>query len=135
MLGYYRAISVGPSHNYYLGRAQSDLTDWVEYFVEGMACAFEKVVRQMILSHEKGQKDHSQLLRKLDPKQRTSLELFREFAEVTSKQIGDLFGFKPRTNSTLCKKWVEEGYLEITDPSLKSRKYRLAKKYRGLLEH
>lgn len=34
LLGYYRAISVGPSHNYYFGRTESDITEWVEYFTE-----------------------------------------------------------------------------------------------------
>lgn len=134
LLGYYRAISVGPSHNYYFGRAESDITDWVEYFTEGVALAFEKVVTQMIASDEKGEKDHFKLMRSLDPKQRKSLELFREYDVVTSKQIGDLFGFQPRTNAALCKKWVEAGFLEIIDHSLKSRKYSLAKKYKELLD-
>jgi hypothetical protein len=31
------------------------------------------------------------------------------------------------------KKWVEAGFLEIVDPSLKSRKYSLAGKYKELL--
>lgn len=135
LLGYYRAISVGPSHNYYFGRAESDITEWVEYFTEGMAFAFEKVVSQMIASNEKGKKDHSELMRSLDPKQRKSLELFREYDVVTSKQVGDLFGFQPRTNASLCKKWVEAGFLEIVDPSLKSRKYSLASKYKELLNN
>ncbi len=133
LFAYYRAISVGPSHNYYLGRAESDITGWIEYFTEGMAFAFEKVVGQMMANNEKGEKDHSQLMRKLDPKQRKSLELFREYDVVTSKQIGDLFGFKPRTNAALCKKWVESGFLKIADQALKSRKYSLAKKYKELL--
>lgn len=134
LLGYYRAISVGPSHNYYLGRAGSDITNWIEYFTEGMAFAFEKVVNQMIVSNASGEKDHSALLRSLDPKQRKSLELFKEYDVVISKQVGDLFGFQPRTNAALCKKWVELGFLEIVDPSLKSRKYSLAKKYKELLQ-
>tara|TARA_B100001248_G_scaffold262700_1_gene261110 strand:+ start:5997 stop:7091 length:1095 start_codon:yes stop_codon:yes gene_type:complete len=134
LLGYYRAISVGPSHNYYLGRAESDITDWVEYFTEGMAYAFEKVVSQMEVSHTKGEPDHSKLMRTLDPKQRKALELFREYKEVTSKQIGELFGFKPRTNAALCKKWTEAGFLEITDSSFKARKYRLAKRFKALLD-
>jgi Fic family protein len=134
LLGYYRAISVGDSHNYYFGRSESDITDWIEYFTEGMVFAFEKVVAQMIASNEKGEKDHSDLMRTLDPKQRKSLELFREYDVVRSKQIGDLFGFQPRTNSALCKKWVEGGFLEIVDQSFKSRKYSLAKKYRELLD-
>jgi Fic family protein len=134
LLAYYRSISVGPSHNYYFGRAESDISNWVEYFTEGMALAFEKVVSQMILSNEKGEKDHSVLMRTLDPKQRKSLELFREYDVVTSKQIGDLFGFQARTNASLCKKWVEGEFLEIVDQSFKSRKYSLAKKYKELLD-
>ena len=129
LLGYYRAISVGPSHNYYFGRAESDITGWVEYFIEGMAFAFEKVVAQMIASNEQGEKDHSELMRPLDPKQRKCLELFKEYNIVTAKQIGDLFGFQPRTNSALCKKWVEGGFLEIADHSNKARKYKLAPPY------
>jgi Fic family protein len=129
LLGYYRAVSVGPSHNYYFGRAESDITPWVEYFTEGMAFAFEKVVAQMMQSFEKGEKDHSQLLRTLDQKQRKALELFKGYDVVTAKQIGDLFGFQPRTNAALCKKWVECGFLEIVDASNKARKYKLAEPY------
>jgi hypothetical protein len=60
--------------------------------------------------------------------------LFREYDVVTSRQIGQLFGFQPRTNAALCKKWVEAGFLKIVDQGLKSRKYRLANKYKELLD-
>lgn len=133
LLAYYRAISIGPSHNYYLGRAESDITSWIEYFCEGMAYAFEKVIDQMIASQNKGEKDLSNLIRLLDPKQRKALELFKEHKIITSNQIGELFGFKPRTNSALCKKWVDAGFLEVVDPSNKARKYKLAKKYEVLI--
>ena len=129
LLSYYRAISLGPSHNYYFGRAQSDITSWVEYFIEGMAFAFEKVAGQMVASNAKGEKDHSQVLRTLDPKQRKALELFKGYDVVIAKQIGDLFGFQPRTSAALCKKWVECGFLEIVDTSNKARKYKLAEPY------
>jgi Fic family protein len=130
---YYRAISIGPSHNYYFGRETSDITPWIEYFVQGMAWSFEKVVIQMDASQRKGKKDQSQLLRQLDAKKRKALPLFQEFEEVTSKQIGEIFGFRPRTCSALCKKWTEEGFLEIADSSFKARKYRLAKHFQNLL--
>ena len=135
LLAYYRAISVGPSHNYYFGRVESDITNWIEYFTEGMACSFEKVIAQMVTSQEKGGKDHSLLMRTLDPKQRRVLELFREYDVVTSRQVGEIFGFQPRTNAALCKKWVESGFLEITDSSLKARKYRLSDKFKQLLSN
>jgi Fic family protein len=133
LLAYYRAISVGPSHNYYLGRAESDITGWIEYFCEGMACAFEKVVTQMENSRQRGERDGSDLLRTLDPKQRKALELFQQYDVVTSSQIGEIFGFKPRTNSALCKKWIECGFLEVVAPSKKGRSYKLAGKYDVLL--
>ena len=132
--GYYRAISVGPSHNYYFGRAESDITSWVHYFTEGMTIAFEKVVGQMTRSAEKGEKDYSDLMRSLDPKSRKALELFKKYAVVTSQQIGGLFGFKPRTNAALCKKWVDEGFLEIVNASNKARKYKIAPPYEVLVK-
>ena len=133
LFAYYRAISIGPSHNYYEGRAESDITDWIEYFINGMAFAFEKVVAQMSASQNKGEKDYSDLMRTLDPKQRKTLELFQNQDIVISSQIGKLFGFKPRTSSALCKKWVEDGFLEIVDYSNKGRKYKLTKPYIALL--
>lgn len=132
LLDYYRAISIGPSHNYYFGRAESDITGWIEYFINGMAFAFEKVVNQMIASGNKGDKDYTILMKTLDPKQRKALELFQNYNIVTSSQIGELFGFKPRTSTALCKKWVEVGFLEIVDFSNRARKYRLAKQYNVL---
>jgi hypothetical protein len=58
-----------------------------------------------------------------------ALELFKGYDVVTAKQIGDLFGFKPRTNAALCKKWVLGGFLEIVDASNKARKYQLTVPY------
>ncbi len=133
LMAYYRAISVGPSHNYYLGRAEADITGWIEYFCEGMAFACEKVIHQMMTSQQQGEKDHASLLRTLDPKQRKVLELFKTHQIVTSYQIGELFGFKARTNTNLCKKWVEEGFLEIVDPSNKARSYKLAKPFEDMI--
>ena len=129
LLAYYRAISIGPSHNYYFGRVESDITGWIEYFVEGMAFSFEKVVTQMLASQNKGEKDPSALMRTLDPKQRKALELFKNYDVITSNQMGELFGFQSRTHTALSKKWVEAGFLEIVDRSNKARKYRLAKPY------
>ena len=133
LLAYYRAISIGPSHNYYFGRIESDITGWIDYFVGGMAFAFEKVVTQMLDSQNKGEKDHSDLMRTLDPKQRKALGLFINYDVITSSQIGELFGFQPRTNTALCKKWTEAGFLEIVDHSNKARKYKLAKPYDALV--
>lgn len=134
LLDYYQAISIGPSHNYYQGRAESDITKWIEYFLEGMAIACENVVTQMTKSHDQGKKDFSKQLKALDPKQRKALTLFKKYDIVTSKQIGMLFGFQPRTSAALCKKWVESNFLIMVNPSLRARTYALSQQYRPLLD-
>ncbi|MGI4775644.1 MAG: Fic family protein [Janthinobacterium lividum] len=136
---YYQAISVGDSHNYYMGRAEANITEWVEYFICGMKESFENVLKRMSNAHQEITEsrseviDQSHILRKLDPKQRKSLELFEKFEIITSKQIGELFGFKPRTSAKLCAEWVENGFLIVSDRSNKGRKYSLAKQFKDLL--
>ncbi len=83
---------------------------------------------------KKGFSDQSILIRKLDPRQRKALELFQDFETVTSRQIGELFGFKPRTSAALCAKWVKNEFLVVSDPSNKGRKYKLSKQYEVLLK-
>ena len=126
---YYDAISIGTSHNYYLGRAEADITKWLEYFIEGMAISFENVLKRMKESKSEGATDQSTLIRKLDPRQRKVLQLFLKSDTITSAQIGKLFGFKPRTSSALCASWVKDGFLKVADPSNKGRKYKLAKRF------
>ena len=129
---YYKAISVGESHNYCMGRAESNITKWIEYFVEGMATSFENVLRRM--TEVQGLPDQSELIRKLDPRQRKTLQLFQEFDNITSRQIAALFGFKARTSALLCANWVKSGFLNVVDSSNKGRRYKLSEKYRPLIK-
>jgi predicted HTH transcriptional regulator len=112
---------------------EADITKWVEYFVEGMAIAFENVLKRMAKAELQGSVDQDPILRQLDPRQRKALSLFQQFEVVTSKQIGELFGFKPRTSAQICKDWVESGFLEMVDPSNRGRKYKLSTQYKDLL--
>ena len=40
---------ISPGIAKHLMRIESDITGWIDYFVEGMVFAFEKVVNQMVL--------------------------------------------------------------------------------------
>jgi Fic family protein len=130
---YYEAISISDSHNYYMGRAEADITKWVEYFIEGMALSFENVLKRMAEEGTQGSLDQGKLIRTLEPRQRKVLELFQEFETVTSRQIGELFGFQPRTSAQICSNWVKSKFLKIVDPSNKRRTYKLAKQYECLI--
>lgn len=130
---YYEAISIGPSHNYYMGRAEADITQWIDYFLEGMMISFENVLKRMNEAYKQGFPDQTDIICRLDPRQRRVLELFKDFDVITAKQIGELFGFKPRTSSQLCKNWVDVHFLDIIDFSNKNRKYKIGKQYEELI--
>lgn len=122
---YYNALSVGPSHNYYMGRTEENITPWLDYFCTGMLDSFEKVKTHALLEYHKGFDDKSKYLRELDSKQQAVLTLFKKRKIITSKDIQDFFSISQRSASGLCLKWVDNGFLIFNDPAKKSRKYEL----------
>ena len=130
---YYKALTVGPSHNYYMGRAEADITGWIDYFCGGMADSFEHVKSRAQEAAKAGETDASTWLRKLNPRQRKILDLFRQSETITSQDAADLFVISQRSARNLLSTWAEEGFLIIADPAKKSRKYRLGEEYDHLL--
>ncbi len=130
---YYNALSVGESHNYYLGREHADITAWVVYFCEGMADAFANV-RLKASEAAKGEKaDHSALLRELDQRQKQVLSLFAKSKYITTREIAELLNIHPRTALNLCKKWVDSDFIVQHGDVNKSRKYELSVKWLELI--
>ncbi len=127
---YYEALTVGPSHNYYMGRESADLTGWLEYFCHGMTESFENVRKQAESAAVRGQSDQTEAIRRLDPRQRKALELFRTSTSITSRDIEELFGISQRMARVLLADWVTDGFLVIVDPAKKSRKYGLTSAFR-----
>jgi Fic family protein len=130
---YYTALSVGPSHNYYEGRADADITKWVEYFCIGMADAFENVQRRAQEEARSGKSDLSQLLRKLDARQRRVLDLFHKAEWITAADVEKSLSLTARTARHLCQNWVAERFLIVLDPSKKARKYGLNEDFSRLI--
>jgi Fic family protein len=130
---YYDAISRGDHHNYYFGRADADITAWVEYFVLGMQDSFEHVKKRAEEARGKGKADKSKLMRALNPKQRQVLTLFEGQEIITSKDVGALFGFSARSARLLCNTFVKEGFLSVSNKAARNRTYRLADKYEVLI--
>jgi Fic family protein len=130
---YYEALAVGPSHHYYQGRAEADITKWLEYFCEGVAESFENVKKRAREASGSGAHDRSAALRRLDPRQRTALALFSQRDVITSRDIEALFGISQRAARNLLSRWVGEGFLLVADPAKKTRKYELAKEFRQIM--
>jgi Fic family protein len=131
--GYYAALTVGPSHNYYLGRAEAEITGFIDYFSRSMAEAFSAVRAQAARAVERDARDASPLLRQLDPRQRRCLLLYRDQGVATTSEIAAHLGLSPRTVANLCRHWVTEGFLEAHDQSRKGRSYRLGPAYERLI--
>jgi len=130
---YYAGLSVGPSHNYHLGRAESDITPWVSYFVEGMATSFEKVQAQAKNEALSGATDHALMLRDLNPMQRKLLHAFADSSSLTSQQIAEHLGITRRGATYLCKQWLEQGFLKLANTAKKNRTYRLSEEIAAAL--
>jgi Fic family protein len=131
--GYYAALKVGKSHNYYFGRAKADCSGFVEYFCLGMAESFEAVRAQAREAGKPGVPDDSPRLRGLDRIQRSVLGLFRKQQQVSSAELGAYLQLAPRNAGNLAAKWIAAGFLELADASRKMRKYRLAPDYEALV--
>jgi len=117
-----------------MGRAEADITAWVEYFCDGVAESFENVRKRAQKAEGAGAKDYSPLLRRLDPRQRKVLALFRHSDAITNRDIAKLFATSQRTARNLLTSWAENGFLIIVDAANKSRKYGLAHEFRSLLD-
>lgn len=127
--GYYAGLAVGGSHNYYFGRAEGDITPFVEYFCVGMAAAFASVRGRAEQASRQRALNQSPALRQLSPQQRRGLGLFLRTKIVTAKEVAAYFKCSARSAAALCVKWVKAGFLSIENPSTKGRSYRLADAY------
>ena len=128
---YYAALTVG-SHNYYDGRAEGDVTPFVDYFCAGMADAFTKVRAAATGASKAKHVDQSDLVRDLDPRQRRLLALFQKQGSATSAEMAKHLKMSPRTLVLLCKEWLANGFLDTQNAARKNRSYRLGERFRSL---
>jgi Fic family protein len=133
LAAYYKALTVGPSRNYYLGRAEADITGFIDFFCQSMADALGAVRARATEAAARGTgADDSAALRRLDPRKRRLLELFHGTGTATTAAIAAHLGLSPRTVNSLVPRWIEDGFLEIADASRRSRSYRLTPPYERL---
>ena len=150
LAGYYRALAVHPHHNYYEGRADAELTSWVEYFVATLAETFEAVRREArrlavgtvppsgtvpscrstAAAPPAGVPAEPEPLRKLDRRARIALALFARTERIASADVARALGLSERMARVLLAQWVKAGWLVVADPSRRKRAYALTAIYR-----
>lgn len=129
---YYGALTVHPHHNYYEGRAEADLTGWLEYFVKTLASVFSEIKEQV--TRHPVRPDMATLdtepLRRLDSRARIVMGIFASQEEITSADVASTLSLSQRMARVLLNEWVDQGWLKMADRSNRNRAYVLSAKYR-----
>ena len=132
--GYYQALTVHKHHNYYHGRAEANLTAWVEYFVKLLAKVFSQARDEALRAGgAKAVVAESPELRQLDRRARTVIALFAKQDRISVKEIAGSLGLSDRMARVLAAGWVKDGWLEVLNESNRARVYGLVKKYKKIL--
>ena len=126
--GYYNALVTDPHHNYYDGRAKAEITSWLDYFLRGMASVFEMVAREVRKQAAADQPTERAFLRQLDRRRRIVYGLFGRQNEIATNDFARALGLSPRQARDLLSEWVKQGWLEVSQPSRKLRRYSLSAK-------
>ncbi len=127
---YYHSLAVHPHHNYYEGRAEADLTAWLEYFMSTLRDVFVTAREQALSLAEQGVQTEPEEMRRLDHRARVVLALFNRTDRITTHQVAQALGLSDRMARVLLHDWVDAGWLEIADPTNRKRAYGLSAKYR-----
>lgn len=133
LMGYYEALNIGDNHNYYMGRAEADVTPFLEYFLSGMARSFGSVRKEVEKSRNLPQADQTQKLRELRPMQRQLLSLFERSKEVSLQEMADHLGISSRAVYRNLTNWMDMGFICIANPSKKGRSYGLTSEWEKVL--
>lgn len=122
---YYAALVTHPHHNYYEGRAEAEVTDWLAYYLQTLNTGFQ-------LARDGAMHAASATITSLtrsiqpastDPRFRLVLGLFDRQLIITSADVAASLGLSTRMARVLLANWVADGLLVIVEPSRKRRAY------------
>jgi len=130
---YYRTLATHPHHNYYMGRAEADLTTWLEYFVTTLAAVFGAAQDETLRLAERGAPPEPEELRRLDSRARAVLALFASAELITAASVAQTLGLSRRMARVLLVQWVQDGWLTVANASKRRRAYRLSAQYRQFI--
>lgn len=131
---YYGALDVGGHHNYYMGRSDADLTGWIEYFTGNVEAVFDAAKQEALRYASSPPVAEPDELRQLDHRALIVLASFSRQEHITSADVAQTLGLSERMARVLLAGWATDGWLVVSDPSRKSRKYALSQTLRRYLE-
>lgn len=131
---YYNSLQMGLHHNFYFGRNNADITEWLEYFISIMADTFELVgnrVKEIYINT----KEEISIIDTLDKMQRWVANFIKNNGKIKAKDIATHFKINLDTANNWIKKWIDKGFLErYNDIQKRNIDYILTEKYRNNLK-
>ena len=113
-----------------MGRADADLTSWLEYFTTTLAAVFSAAKEEALRCATEGITAEAEELRRLDRRARVIIGLFTRQDLITTADVAGALGLSERMARVLVKEWVKDGWLEVANPSNRARSYSLSASYR-----
>jgi len=127
---YYNSLQMGLHHNYYFGRNNADITEWLEYFISVMANTFDAVGKR-VKEIYKNSKEEISIIDSLDKRERWVANFIINNGKIKAKDIANHFKINLDTANNWIKKWIEKEFLiRYDDKQIRSVDYVLTKKYK-----
>lgn len=126
---YYNSLQMGLHHNFYFGRKDADITEWLEYFIGTMANTFE-AVGERVKEIYKNSKEEMNIIDTLDKRERWVANYIITNNKIKAKDIANHFKINIDTANNWIKKWIEKEFLQrFDDKQIRNVDYVLTKKY------
>lgn len=126
---YYNSLQMDLHHNFYFGRNDADITEWLEYFVSIMANTFELVGKRVKDIYE-SEKSEISILDTLDKRERWVANYIFTNGKIKAKDIANYFNINLDTANNWIKKWIEKDFLvRLNDKQIRNVDYILSTKY------
>ena len=126
---YYNSLQMGLHHNFYFGRCNADITEWLEYFMGIMSTTFE-LVGNKVKEIYKSTKDEINIIDTLDKRERWIVNYILTNKKIKAKDIANHFKINVDTANNWIKKWIEKGFLMRYDSKqIRNVDYILTPKY------
>lgn len=131
---YYNSLQMGLHHNFYFGRKDADITQWLEYFIGVMANTFE-AVGERVKEIYKNSKEELNIIDILDKRERWVANYILTNQKIKARDIANHFRINIDTANNWIKKWIENNFLERYDnKQIRNVDYILTKKYNDKLK-
>ena len=113
---YYKNLQMGLQHNYYFGRNDCDITQWLEFFISGLAEVFEEAANLVEQKSQEYTIIEPELIRVLDPNQRIVFtQLAFRYNWASTSDLRKWLNLSDRTIRDKIKRWIKDGFVMPRD--------------------